>query len=385
MPITNKPDPDYEPEPFATFKDGKYDVNGIRWITNDDQGAPCFVPSKGLSPIVARYTSLIGEKDGPPGSVAPSEIALLVKSFGADPTKLPDRERDPTAYLITARDLINNVGAAVPVTVSGGWIQSVKGMDLPPDSYFVFEFGGISTKNDEGNPAPRPGTYGNWFGANLIVTGDVQQRATPYDGVSTFMIVSYGLVVNEHGLPEYETDENQKWTSNAYQFYRFARAFAPGLEEEDFGDVDNVLPELEELARKAKRSGRRVLGQVTRAKKSGRIGVNVGSLQALGETETVTVKGTTEEQLPERHIEDEVKEPPTLKDIFKTIDGLCGEAAFTGGGELTTAGKSWCKENLKAFLQEKRWPARFTDWNDEQRTAVLLHLMSMTSSDEPDF
>jgi len=384
VPIANKPDADYEPKTeFDTFSDGDYNISGITWITTDDQGAPCFVPSKGMAPVVARYRSMIGEKDGPPGSVSPGEVSLLVRAFGCNPAKLPDRDRDPVAFLIAARELVNNSGSTVKVTVSGGWVSSVKGMDLPADSYFIFNFGGVSTKDDEGLPFARVGTYGRWFGVNLIVAGDIQQKPTPYDGVGTFVIVPYGLTVNADGIPSYEVKEDGQWTGSAFQFYRFARAFAPGLEQADFGNVENVLPELDKLARDA---DVRAIGQVTRSR-SGRIGVNISSLQALdGDNPVVSTPQAPKEELPVRNVEDEIAEVPSLQDIYSVITTLCGKPAF-GNGSLTAPGKAWCKENLKPFLSEKRWPARFTDWTDAQRTAVLAHLMSSmpAATDDSDF
>lgn len=385
MPIKNRPDPEYEPESqFDTFADGKHPVTGITWITNDEEGAPIFVANKGRTPLVARYRSILeSEESGPPGSVSPAEVIMLVKAFGGDPSKLPDREVDPTAFLMAARDQINNSDKVVSVTVSSGWINHVPGMNLPPDKYFTFQYAGITTKNDEDQISWKEGQYGKWFGANLRVVGDLQLRSTPYDGYEQFVMVSYGLTVNEQGTPEYATrvkeGTSQKvWTSAAVGFSKFVAAFAPQIEQADFQDVHNILPELNELGL---REQRRAVGQVTRSK-TGFINVNISSLASIEEA-PLPMPEDEDEKPAERDVEDEVKETDTLGQIYDLIDTGAGKGAFSNGS-LNAKGKQWCKEHLKPFLTEHGMKARMDAWTDEEQKKVLSFLRSEVGAEEED-
>lgn len=385
MTIKNAPDPDYEPSTdFSSFTDGSYEINGISWITNDDSGAPIFVASKGWAPLVARYRSVMADgSDGPPGSVSPGEVAMLVRVFGADPSKLPDRDADPTAFLIAARDMINSTGKVLKVTVKDGWVNHIPGMGLPVDKYFTFELDALAPREDD-VPTQREGQYGPWFIVNLRVVGDLQQRPTVYDGYRCASFVNYGLIVNEQGELEYESRETKSgakdWTSAAVRLHKVIVAFAPTLETDEiaFASVNNILPELEQ---EALRLRRRAVGQVTKDSK-GRIGVKIESLAAIDPDLPPMPAPEPEKELPARDVEDEVVEPPSMEQVYAVIGNLCTEKAFDASGNLTTAGKNWCREHLKPFLKEKGYPAKLSEWTESIRTDILDFLNPSGSDDE---
>lgn len=387
MPITNRPDPEYVPEEFETFSDGKYPTIGIRWFSVDDQKAPIFMSGKGRQPLVAMYRTLLeDDRDGPPGSVSPAEVVMLVKAYGGDPKNLPDREEDPTAFLMAARDTINSSDKVVTIAVKDGWVSNTPGLNLPPDKYFTFGYAGISTKTDD-IPAPREGQYGKWFGVNLRVVGDLQQRPTPYDGYEQFVFVSYGLVVEE-GTPTYETrskegSSQKSWTSAAVQTSRLIAAFAPTVEQVEFQDPHNILPELEV---EAKRLQRRAVGQVVSNK--GRVRVSVTSLAPIDpDPLPMPSSRDVEDEVPEHEVGD------VMGQIYALIEALCpGKTydkngkligkAFDKDGVLTSNGKAWCKEVLKPYLKGKSYPSRFTSWTTTMQEDILGFLKSLTEEED---
>jgi len=375
MPILKRPDPDFEPEPeFTTFKDGSYTIKAIQWMTKDDEDAPIFVNRKD-GQLTARYRTIQENgEDGPPGSLGPAEVPLLVRAFGGKPGKLPKREGDPTAFLIAARDMVNSLEKPIKVKVESGWIQYIPGMSLPPDKYFTFLFHGVATKNELDEPSWRKGQYGRWFGVNLEVAGNVQQKPTIYDGLIRFCIVSYGLHENTDGQPEFDVNEGGKWTGAAVGTNKFITAYAPTLYEEQFGDPNNICPELDKIGRDL---GRKCVG-MTKRDKAGRVKIDVGSLSSIDEDpdpffeaeepdakEEVKEDGATKEakDLPSRNVEDETPIIDRIKDYWSQC--AKGEA-FDKSGKLTAKGKTWAGKTLKPFLQKNKIKARIETWNDDQ-------------------
>ena len=371
MPIQNRPDPNYETPDRKTFDDGKYKVNGIQWVTTDNAEAPIFKARKNSASLYAVYkTLLLNGEDGPPGSVSPGEVPLLVRAFGGDPSTLPDRTTDPTAFLIAAKTSINATGKELEVKVSGGWVQDVPGMSLPVDSYHTFELVRIFTKNEEGDFSWETGEYGKYFVAEFSVVANLQGRPSMYDGARMAGIISYGMKVNSDGDPEFETSDKGDWTSNAVVFSKFLNAFVPAVYETTFADPSNILPEV--MAEYGK-NRRRAVTQVVKNSK-GRIGLNVKAFASVDDDLAPMPADESEKELPARNVEDEVTEPETMEQIYALIDEKAGGGAFGKDGSLTTKGKTWCKGDFKDFLKEKGYKASFNAWDDETRKAVLTYL-----------
>ena len=381
MPITNRPDPNYEPEERTSFSDGKYSINGIAWVSNDDSGAPIFKVRKNSTALYAIYrTVTVDGKDGPPGSVSPAQVSVLVSAFGGDPDKLPDREEDPTAYLISARDMINSQNKVLEVTVQGGWVQEIPGMSLPVNKYFTFELNRITTKNEQDELCwveSKQG-YGPWFGVELVAVGSMNQKPTPYDGVTVWDIVSYGLTVSPEGDPTFETNANGKWTSAAVATDRFIAAFVPDVVNYEFSNPANILPEIWELY---KRNRRRAVTQVIKRGKSNRVGVNISGLVSTEDDGMVEPKQEETKEAPARDVETETQEPASMAGVYDLISKGLGQKAFDSAGNLNDAGKAWCKENLKPFLTEKHYPAAFSRWTPEMTNDVYAFL----SQEEDEF
>jgi len=354
MPITNRPDPDYKPENQQSFSDGEYTVNGISWVTKDESGAPIFKVRKNSASLYAVYRTVVGEKDGPPGSVSPAQVSILVRAFGGDPEKLPDKEQDPTAYLLAARDLINNQNKKVKVIVRGGWVQEIPGMSLPVDKYFTFEIGRFTSKNEMDEISWVEGDYGPWFGVEFVAVGNMYQKPTPYDGVTIWDSVGYGLAVDSEGNPTFATKADGQWTSAAVGISKFISAFIPEALDYEFSTPTNILPELWDIYR---RNRKRAVTQVIK-RKSGRVCLNISGLVSVEEAQA----SESPQEVPARDVEDEIKEDASLEGVYALISEGLGKKAFDSSGSLNKDGKAWCKENLKPFLVEKGYPASFSKW-----------------------
>lgn len=366
MPIKNRPDPNYESPDRKTFDDGKYKVNGIVWVTMDDADAPIFKVRKNSATLYSVYRmALVNGEDGPPGSVTPGEVPLLVRAFGADPTKLPDKESDPTAYLISAKTLINATMKELQVTVKGGWVQDVPGMSLPADSYHMFEISRINTKNDEGEISWIKGEYGPFFAAEMVVVANMHGKPSMYDGARISTFVSYGMTVDAEGDPTFEKTSDGGWTSAAVATSKFLAAFVPSAYELSFTDPSNILPEVWE---EYTRNRRRGITMVSRNKK-GRIIFNMKGL-VPADTELPPMDAPEES----RDVADEATEPDIMRKIYALIDEKAGGGAFGSDGKLTPKGKTWCKGDFKAFIKANGYKASFDAWDDKTRVAVLAFL-----------
>lgn len=371
MPLQNRPDPNYEVEEFTTFADGKYKLSGIQWFTLDEEGAPIFVVQKNSTNLVARFRGIVsGADDGPPGSVSVGEVALLVKAFGGDPDKLPPRD-DPAAFLIAARDAINNSEKTLEVVVSGGWINRIPGMSLPVNKYFQFEVSRFTTADDVGEVAPKEGSWGRYFGVEFKVVGDMQGHPTKFDGATIWESIGYGLRVGKEGQPEFITKDDGGWVSAAVQTSRFLEAFCPTIFESEFRDTNNILPEVSEEIR---RSAEKAVTQVVKKARSNRVGLNVGGFALVGD------KPPMPEELPTRDVEDEAAELPMMEQIYKLIDKGAGGEGFSGG-KLNAAGKKWCKENLSEFLVKKGFGKKFDAWTEGMQTEILTYLLGILRVD----
>lgn len=376
MPITNRPDPDYEPEELQSFADGQYKVNGIHWFTADEEGAPIFVVQANSTNLVARYRTVMSDSDGPPGSVTPGEIPLLVKAFGGDPKQLPSRD-DPSAFLIAARDLVNKASKNVTVTVAGGWVTHIPGMSLPKDKYFRFRVSRITTRNEQEQPAWKEGTYGRYIGIEFVVASDMAGNKSPYDGATIWESISYGLKADDSGNPTFTRKDDGSPTPAAAQTDRFLGAFCPSIYEAGFENPGNVMPEFWELYKKDKREALTQVIQVGRDSK--RIGLNVYGFAAV---DAGADAGDSTVEMPSRDVNDEAKGGSLLQQVYDLIETVTPERAFDAGGKLNKVGKAWCKINLAPFLTERSWPKRFDMWDADQQSAVLEHLTNVVGGDD---
>jgi len=345
MPITNVPTPDYIPEPLGDRKKwdaGEYTAIGIQWFSlSKDSNQPIFVNQNGR--MVARCYLLLKKSpdEGPPFSVDSDKVPLLVRALGGDPAKLPNMQADYSAYLLAAQNLTR--GKEVKIKVGDeGWVGDIHGM-VVPEGYFRVSFVKINTRDESDRPAVLAGEWGQWFAPQLKVVADVTGNATPYDGITTNDPCSYGLV-NKNSNIEFEISEKTgQWTANAVRTNRLIQAFAPETVNAVFGDLDNILPEFEQEAQRAKRVA---IAQRKASQKTGKVRWDYGSLQFVEvarELQSVLTKT----------ISQGADTSPVLPVLFRLLKAEANRGRKEEEGELVVtedglsfsdAGKKWAKE-----------------------------------------
>ena len=378
-------DPDYEPEEsqFEQYTDGKYPVKGLSLFTQDESGSPIFVAQSG-SRLVARYRTVLEDGgDGPPGSVDRGEVPLLVKAFGGDVSQLPPYNQ-PNRRLEVAQTLINESNKVITVTVSNGWISDVPGMRIVP-GYYQFRYVCIGTTNAMGEPSWRSGQYGPFVIVEMEIVGDAQGGPSPYDHVRVRSFLNYPLEVVDGGL-QWQVTQSGAYTAASWRFSEFARKVAGneffGIDDSDFENIENVMPELHDLAAA---NDVAYIGAVEKDKK-GRSVLRLGLLQPVGDMpEIVSVEEVEEE---------EELESEAVQELYKMIEKLCPEKAFDADGKLTPDAVSWWKEfsnidpsdgeevvGIGALCQKHDIPRKFLDM-DMSHVGIIIRWMEYTTHDE---
>lgn len=331
-----------KPKGQDTFEAGIYEVEGIdRWITTDSNGTPIWVDQKWGDDyvLVARYVTYKdtiedGEKvrnEGPPGSIQPHDLALLVAAFGGDPSKLPD-QIDSTKALLVAEEEINKSDKVSKVKVRDkGWISTVYDMFLPKGVY-AFKFDGLQPRNN-GAPYWRENKRYNTESviAKLKVVGEVVE----------------GEIENSI----FEGVTQDAWLTRTALYVM--RALVPTVYDSMLGAREDELKNLETMAYEEDPI---IIGEVNyRNQEDNTPRLIRKSLRVHAEGENLPSK-------PE-------KSPVSVLEEF--IEESTEDQAFAGG-ELTSEGKAWCKENLAEPCEQHGIPKEFDKMTKEQ-IIVLLH------------
>lgn len=137
---------------YKNWEDGEYKARGIHsYVSNDkDRGLPIFVVQG--DKLVARFKLLILtndeetgteiEAEGPPMSTTITEMRMLVRAFGGDPSKLP--AEGTTKFLQDAMDMINSARQTKRAGVKNGWVKWVEGQNPPTGKdVFLWQFKGF--------------------------------------------------------------------------------------------------------------------------------------------------------------------------------------------------------------------------------------------------
>ena len=191
-----------------------------------------------------------------------------MRAYGGDPAKLPVAQDDYAVYLVAAQTLAK--GKKVKVIVRDEWVNTDKiaGFGVP-EGLFRFAWAGVNTTLYDGE-------FGKYFFLSLKVVSDFMGRPTLYDGVTVTEPTSYGLIEGMDGNPTYElSPKTGNWTANAVRMHRLVNAFAPDVVREEFTDPSNILPELENAARKVNR----IAVAQRKANTKGKVRTDLGSLQ----------------------------------------------------------------------------------------------------------
>lgn len=316
---------------FETFEAGNYDVTGLEFFTRDDDG-PIYVMQemKGQEQPTARYRTHDAEgNDGPPGSITPGQLSLLVHAFGVDPSRLP---ADPLQALAAAERLIDQAHQVVSVGVGDtGWIRWVDGMWLPKGKYH-FGFGEVRD------------WYTNEYG--------------------TFCNVSLRVLCNADGTPS-PLEGCVVPTKVRRESFSVMRALAPKGMETFLGPEDDELIVLGALAAENEHP---IYGEVGVPPNGTRPKILTYTLRSVREGEEIeptTATGTNEET-----------EEPHVEYLYQAIsDGVRKNhpdaSAFLPNGNLSGDGKAWCKANLTEVCKEHSIPRDITKVTEEQAVLML--------------
>lgn len=367
------------------YEDGDYKVVSIKWFDDDkhtDDEAPIFVPQG--DELVARCRMLPdGEEDGPPFSVGPGEVLALARAFGVDVAKdWPDIEKDSSRFLSAVERATAKADKEVKVTVKGGWVSYVPGMSLPRDEEFQLVYVGCFTKNKGGELSWIDMTYGRSAILGFKVIGDLDGDKTPYNGYVQRIFVPYGFSVDpdDPDMPTFESDDKGTTTS-AVTCYNLILAMCPDLlEATKWNDPENIMPEWDAAA---KEESIILKGETVWSKKAGDVRMWANSIKARykdkrayerAEKPPAPKSKEPEEELPSRHVEDEVKEESRLIDrLYKVIaDEVAPKKAFSTDGKLTKAGGAWCSKYIRPLLEAKKITQnKLAQLSDEEIRTIL--------------
>ena len=317
---------------YETFESATYPVNRVEFFSKDPQGNPIYKtmdwPSGQV--LIAQYRSMYGEAEGPPGSVQPHELALLVKAFGGDPTRLG---QDKLQNLKIAEQEIANADKVVNVFVgNSGWIQSVPGMALPPGDY-LWKFKGFQQRDEDGQP--------KWGMRNdreyALAQLEVDMPDSPFNGVVM-----------------------EGWVSKAT--VQILYAIAPTAMEGTFGPLEDFPMRVANIAK----NGGTILGQVGETPKGwARLETDTlrpGTMDDVSDTTGVPGLGYIEHLY--QAIADGVDKKPWQ-------ESMAFQSPYNAKSPLADAGKAWAKANLAEHCKALGIPKEFGSMTEAHVTVLL--------------
>ena len=247
-------DPNYVPPENAElekFPDGSYQAKGFTWFTLDDNTKKPILVAQKNNKLVARLRfKLVDGKQGPPMSVELGEVALLVRAFGGDISKLPvlPAENQPgmvSSYLEVAQALSKlNV---VTIISKNGWVNAngVSGMGVPEGLYYFRLVEVAPIHKDTGIVTPKEGQFGKFFFVTFEIVAGEGGGETQFKKATFQELVSYAVTVDDSGQPDWQrTEQSKQYTSAAVRLSNLMRLTAPSLFEDEFTPPDpyNLLP-----------------------------------------------------------------------------------------------------------------------------------------------
>lgn len=309
---------------YTEFEDGTYEVNRIEFFTKDSDGDPVYVEQTRGDTIVlvARYRTYQDTEEGPPGSIEPYELPLLVAAFGGNVASLPSN--DKLKALQVAQVEINNSDKLVDVYVRGGWINSIKGFGLPTGDY-IFEFVGGRTVDEDGNPT----WYDGKFGTFSIIQLAVAMEDNPFNG-----------------------SIQEVWLN------REALGIINAIAPEAYQEVVNIAA----IISNAKKEKGKIFGSIIEDDK-GRPKLDKSSLRPA-DVDTVVNVG---EIKPVEHLYQAIADGVDKKPWQEST-------AFSSPGELADPGRVWAKQNLAPIFDEHGINRLFNKMTDDNIKTVLTEL-----------
>jgi len=369
---------------YKKYEAGVYEsVTHIEFFTKDQRGNPIFKAKErqGKPGLVSYYRIWMGEEQGPPGSVNPGDVSLLVRAFGADPALLP--AQDDLAFLATAEQLIADADTLVTLyahkggTSDSAWVRTVYGAELPADQSFLFLFDGVTSQKD-GVPIWYGGDYGDYARLNLTVWANGDGSATYFAGASCT------LYVNRPAMT-------------------ILRALLGTTMTALLGPSEGELAMLDKMA--TDENGTRVIFATIVMKANGK-GTTIDKTSLLAVDPKGPFPCTFVGPSPAQPAAPEPTAPAapvaptqpaapivaaptaptvTVKPQSPAMSALRaviasgtkvtkGADAFDGGGNITAHGKAWCATNLKPISQAERLTNKFAEMDDATCIAYVLGL-----------
>lgn len=361
------PDDYQAPAPEQTvWTDGEYAVKGMGWVTQDDRQNPILKATKKGRMVSILHFKLADGKDGPPMSLELGEMGTFAKAMGVDVKTLPvvptlDRPGKIAEYLRAVEDGVNNAEKAITVVVSGGWVNTVPGMDVLGYIYFVPDaFVSRDEVDDEPTFLPSQWGDGKYFVVRFEVVGGEGGGPSPFMGAKFVESLPYAFVVKEGSDGQITADwertakDGVSYTSGAVANARLMQPTAPDMFADDaiFENPANVLPQWWREASKKRivLKGSRV--RSTAAKSKGKPKLDWSSVEAaIGFN--ASAQAVINKPLP-KPVEDVDIDDQARRLLRRLMTMMTSPAdAFEGNMyNLTLAGKEIARTYLKSLKEQ---------------------------------
>lgn len=357
-----------EVKSYESFDAGEYEVSFDEFWPKDEGGLPIpkLVDWGGQDKMIVRYRTKTSEGEGPPGSVDVQELALLMRAFGCDPSKLPGQIKTHLDDNIMEACLqLEDSRASTTVQVNkNGWISSVEGMSPPAGEAMLLKLSRFSSLDVDGEPCPQPNRkhpdWGLRFFVRMAVVGG------EFDGVEVPCLVPYPYEIvekeddtRELTLPWKADESGKNVPTKAHErVIKFERLFLDDDYDADSGPMDNVVATMAKHI-----SDKLALGQVN----------DYGWVDLDG------LMKPPEQMLSQPPLT-EREEEALSKIEYDTIGddqlrGLMNRHATMpvfkkGTWVFTKDGIAWAKDVLAGWSDKHNLPRMCSKWNKEQRALV---------------
>jgi hypothetical protein len=344
---------DYEPpeNEFEQFPDGSYKVKGITWFSQDEHNRPILVAQKDGRLVGRCHLILEDDEEGPPFSVSMGQMALLVKAFGGDISKLPPTPEVSQAGKVSLfMEAVEKLatGKVVEVEVSNGWANQIDGMVVPPGLYY-YKLETIGPRNEDDEPEPIEGKYGPYFYLYSRIVAGEGGGPTPWKDAVVRDTLSYAIETDNNNNPQWQVTKNGAFTAAATRLARLMQFTAPDLFEEGYvhSNPYNLLPDWLTEAQKADLVYK---GYRNKADKSKYVNMNWDSVEPAVEPDAnLPFEPDTKSNDRQQHAEVKAREA-----LIAFMNTLAGGEAFTNVGtlSLSAGGKAVAKQYFTPLRQK---------------------------------
>jgi hypothetical protein len=336
----------------------------------------------------------------PVGSFTPVEMTLLVKAFGGDIKKLP-KERTNTAFLVAVEDQIRASKGEVTVKVKeGGWVQSVDKMN-PPEGFYKFYIKEVRSLDGSEPVRFQPTEFGESVRIVFVIDGNVNGKATSYDGyeLSTYFHNPFDGVAD--GNPKVKVTQAGGKPMDVVRLEKLVAAYSPEIFEYEWdtnpissqygiNEAENPIAVIADHVKKNRKS----VACQYRQNKKGNMAIDLTTL-VIEESEEVEEETNETEDAGDIYVVDSPiqKDHPMLCEFANYIHFKCpgsfvkAPVSETTELALSEDGKKWANEHfpeiwMKAELEPKPTPIASID--EEMASKIMAMIWSGESKKEPE-